>query len=417
MARKREERAIRNAQRAARKAANAGQGGTQDPNFVSLKQQLVAMGLTLREIPGDGNCLFRALGDQLDGTPNTHQKHRQDVVAYMRQHRNDFEPFVEDDVPFERHLSNLAELGTYAGNDCIVAFARLHKVVVVIHQLNAPLWQISGPDAKKSGMPELHISYHNGDHYNSVRRIGDCTTSPASIKLAVQESPPGTSAAAKDKKKKKNMGAGAEDGHWEEDGEYGCWAADDCVVEDYWTVEEGQLEGDCCEPVYEAPSKTEHMVMEQTGCYDLHLIRKHLEAHDYDVHQATEAIINFIILQHRGEHPQTLPGSSNGSLWGPSGTGTRLFGDSAATPPHPHPQPAIHPSYQKKTSQEKIQQRLRAQQHLSNTKRKELKKQLRKQQAQERKRQQQHSGQEPDEFTSSDDSEVIIVKDIGCLSI
>lgn len=54
MARKREERAIRNAQRAARKAANAGQGGTQDPNFVSLKQQLVAMGLTLREIPGDG---------------------------------------------------------------------------------------------------------------------------------------------------------------------------------------------------------------------------------------------------------------------------------------------------------------------------------------------------------------------------
>lgn len=49
------------------------------------------------------NCLFRALGDQLDGTPNTHQKHRQDVVAYMRQHRNDFEPFVEDDVPFERH--------------------------------------------------------------------------------------------------------------------------------------------------------------------------------------------------------------------------------------------------------------------------------------------------------------------------
>lgn len=52
MARKREERAIRNAQRAARKA-RASQSG-QDPSFVSLKQQLVAMGLTLREIPGDG---------------------------------------------------------------------------------------------------------------------------------------------------------------------------------------------------------------------------------------------------------------------------------------------------------------------------------------------------------------------------
>ncbi|XP_042204290.1 OTU domain-containing protein 3-like [Homarus americanus] len=102
----------------------------------------------------------------------------------MRQNRNDFEPFVEDDVPFERHLSNLAELGTYGGNDCIVAFARLHEVVVVIHQLNAPLWQICGREGKKN-MAELHISYHNGDHYNSVRRIGDCTSSPACIKLAV----------------------------------------------------------------------------------------------------------------------------------------------------------------------------------------------------------------------------------------
>lgn len=51
MARKREERAVRSSQRAAKKAS---QNGGQDPNFVSLKQQLVAMGLTLREIPGDG---------------------------------------------------------------------------------------------------------------------------------------------------------------------------------------------------------------------------------------------------------------------------------------------------------------------------------------------------------------------------
>ena len=52
MARKREERAARSAHRAARKA-RAGQNGT-DPNYASLKQQLIAMGLTLREIPGDG---------------------------------------------------------------------------------------------------------------------------------------------------------------------------------------------------------------------------------------------------------------------------------------------------------------------------------------------------------------------------
>ena len=33
------------------------------------------------------------------------------------------------------------------------------------------------PCAGRGGRPgqsEVHISYHNGDHYNSVRRIGDC---------------------------------------------------------------------------------------------------------------------------------------------------------------------------------------------------------------------------------------------------
>lgn len=49
------------------------------------------------------NCLFRALGDQLDGHGRTHHKHRRDVVKFMSEHRADFEPFVEDDIPFERH--------------------------------------------------------------------------------------------------------------------------------------------------------------------------------------------------------------------------------------------------------------------------------------------------------------------------
>ncbi|KAK7083623.1 OTU domain-containing protein 3 [Halocaridina rubra] len=386
MARKREERAIRNAQRAARKA-RAGQNGT-DPSFASLKQQLVAMGLTLREIPGDGNCLFRALGDQLDGTPNTHQKHRQDVVAYMRQHRSDFEPFVEDDVPFDRHLSNLAELGTYGGNDCIVAFARLHQVIVVIHQLNAPLWQICGIEGKKN-LRELHISYHNGDHYNSVRKIGDCTASPASIKLTVQGSPEdGT----KDKQPKAESKSSKDvsNGYFEDYSEgysADCWSG------------EGY---DSSEQVYESLTKEEQMVMEQTGCEDLSVIQLQLQAHDNDVHEAVDAIINFIVLQHKGDYPQTAQSSSNG-LWSPNGTGTRLFGENAI--------------YQKKTAQEKIQQRFRAQQqHLSNSKRKELKKQQRKQQASERKRQ---AALESDELSSSpgDDTEVIIVKDIGCLSI
>ena len=56
--------------------------------------------------------------------------------------RDDFEPFVEDDISFDDHVSSLSEQGTFGGNDAIVAWARLHLCTVVIHQLNKPLWQV-----------------------------------------------------------------------------------------------------------------------------------------------------------------------------------------------------------------------------------------------------------------------------------
>ena len=80
----------------------------------------------------------------MHGNSDDHLIHRTQVVCYMRQHRDDFEPFVEDDLTFDQHLSSLAENGTFAGNDSIVAFARKHNLTVVIHQLNKPLWQIHG---------------------------------------------------------------------------------------------------------------------------------------------------------------------------------------------------------------------------------------------------------------------------------
>ncbi|XP_005883101.1 PREDICTED: OTU domain-containing protein 3 isoform X4 [Myotis brandtii] len=102
----------------------------------------------------------------------------------MIKQREDFEPFVEDDIPFEKHVASLAKPGTFAGNDAIVAFARNHQLNVVIHQLNAPLWQIRGTD--KSSVRELHIAYRYGEHYDSVRRINDNSEAPAHLQTDFQ---------------------------------------------------------------------------------------------------------------------------------------------------------------------------------------------------------------------------------------
>ncbi|MEJ1282204.1 OTU domain containing 3 [Cricetulus griseus] len=187
--RKRDERAARRALVKERRNRPEAGGSCCEEEFVSFANQLQALGLKLREVPGDGNCLFRALGDQLEGHSRNHLKHRQETVDYMIRQREDFEPFVEDDIPFEKHVASLSKPGTFAGNDAIVAFARNHQLNVVIHQLNAPLWQIRGTD--KSSVRELHIAYRYGEHYDSVRRINDNSEAPAHLqtddfKLIVQ---------------------------------------------------------------------------------------------------------------------------------------------------------------------------------------------------------------------------------------
>lgn len=207
-ARKRDERSIRKAHQTKRRNREVFSSYLdEDQNYAGFANQLATLGLKLRDIPGDGNCLFRSLGDQLDGHNRRHHFHRSETVKYMLANRNDFEPFVEDDCSFSDHIRKLALDGTYAGNDSIVAFARNNGVNVVIHQLNAPMWTISGMEGGR-GVPtrQLHIAYHNGDHYSSVRKLNDNTETPANIKLASKsESGKPSSGGGKEKGKKKQM--------------------------------------------------------------------------------------------------------------------------------------------------------------------------------------------------------------------
>ena len=102
------------------------------------------------------NCLFRALSDQLFGHPEKHKQLRKEVVTYMRNHKEDFEPFHSDEnVPFDHHLDLLERDGTYAGNDGLVAFARANNITIAIHQLNEPLWQIHGSTNGEILEPEI----------------------------------------------------------------------------------------------------------------------------------------------------------------------------------------------------------------------------------------------------------------------
>lgn len=60
---------------------------------------------------GDGNCLFRALSDQLHGSESYHLSLRQDICNWVEAHRQRYEPFVEDERGFDIHLECMRQQG------------------------------------------------------------------------------------------------------------------------------------------------------------------------------------------------------------------------------------------------------------------------------------------------------------------
>ncbi|CAH2318351.1 Hypothetical predicted protein [Pelobates cultripes] len=173
-------------------------------------------------------------------------------------------------MSFSLLVANLAQPGTFAGNDAIVAFARNNQVNVVIHQLNNPLWQIRG--SEKANSLELHIAYRYGEHYDSVRRINDNTETPANLH---------TEMLSKDESNRK----GKPRLNLKED--------------------QAELQGDPVQKVRNA-----------TGCADVSLILQSLEAESYDIESAIQFVLQMVELKQIDCDLDCVAEASN--AWDPS---------------------------------------------------------------------------------------------------
>jgi len=136
----------------------------------AFKNQLAKLGLHIRIVQGDGNCLFRSIADQLYGGELEHVALRAKTVEHMRENENDFKFFITDDVTYEDYLNEMGDLGEWGGNLELQALSIVCEVNFIIHRLKEPCYEIRNFDLSQ---PLIHLSYHNGDHYNSVRLKDD----------------------------------------------------------------------------------------------------------------------------------------------------------------------------------------------------------------------------------------------------
>ncbi|KAH7624023.1 hypothetical protein Ndes2526B_g01276 [Nannochloris sp. 'desiccata'] len=153
-------------------AGRKGRGGWE----TQLATELSQLGLRVHEVAADGSCFFRSLADQLEGRSGHHCYLRKTIVQHIKTNKDIFEPFIEDDEPFDEYIERMADEGTWAGNLELQAASIQLKANLKIYQAGQPPWIVKNFSTEE--VPMLHISYHDGMHYNSVRLLDDYGTGP-----------------------------------------------------------------------------------------------------------------------------------------------------------------------------------------------------------------------------------------------
>jgi OTU domain-containing protein 3 len=129
------------------------QAGNWRDTWNQFCDQARALGLKLRDVQGDGNCLFRAFADQLDGDQARHDYYRQLAVDYMHANPDDFAPFVDGD--FAAYCKRMRKDAEWGGNVELQALSQTCMVNVTIHQLGDPFMEMINFDV--DGTVMVHV--------------------------------------------------------------------------------------------------------------------------------------------------------------------------------------------------------------------------------------------------------------------
>ncbi|GAA6011467.1 hypothetical protein JCM10207_002629 [Rhodosporidiobolus poonsookiae] len=104
-----------------------------------LNGQLREAGLYAANILGDGNCLFRALSDQLYGSPSMHLAIRHEICDYLSANPEKYRFFIDEDSVkggFDGHVREMRQPGTYGTNIELSAFVARYRRPVKVYQPN-----------------------------------------------------------------------------------------------------------------------------------------------------------------------------------------------------------------------------------------------------------------------------------------
>ena len=137
-----------------------------------FKKHLETLGYFIREVGGDGNCLFRAVCEQIEGNEHNYAEYRERCVNYMKENKDIFQPFIEDDEPFDKYIERMSKNTEWGGNLEIYALSKLLEANFYIYIHEHPMYIVKNFEKPKKN---VMLTYHDGKHYNSLRKLEEKT--------------------------------------------------------------------------------------------------------------------------------------------------------------------------------------------------------------------------------------------------
>lgn len=109
-------------------------------------------------IKGDGNCVFRAVSDQLYGNEDHHMVLRAQAVEFMALSRDLMEAFVIGES-YDEYIGRMAKEGVWAGHLELQALSVALQVNIIVHHLQTAPAILNNFSYDN---PALHLSFHLG---------------------------------------------------------------------------------------------------------------------------------------------------------------------------------------------------------------------------------------------------------------
>lgn len=137
--------------------------------------KLTQKGLTVKEVAGDGNCLFRSVSDQIYGSEEYHDIVRKYCMDYIDVEKEFFSQYIVGGIEaFESYVTNKRQNGVWGDDLEIEALSEMYELPIEIYAYDDKPMRTFHEATGASGTRAVQLSYHGRSHFNSVSYFIKC---------------------------------------------------------------------------------------------------------------------------------------------------------------------------------------------------------------------------------------------------